>query len=281
MLNTRDLEQRWLRYKIKFYIPHFIIFISIIIISVIILTFFNSDKKDMKELPEEINKTQIETQIETHIDKEIAIQTPKVALIKKSIEVKSIDYNESPVVTPEIQEKKPSTTSDDSLKLAPSLNFMKNMQHAPLPYYKEPIIENQSVSAIVVEETQELEPLEKIQETVVAEEEVKKISIKRRDASNDIRDIIKRFKKNNNPALSLFVAKKYYELGEYHKAYNYALITNQINRDIDASWIIFTKSLVKLKQKKMAIKTLNEYLKSSHSSSAKILLDEILSGKFK
>jgi len=277
MLNTRDLEQRWLRYKIKFYIPHFIIFISIIIISVIILTFFNSDKKDIKKLPEEINKTQIETQT----NKEITIKTPKVALIKKSIEVKSIDYNESLVITPKIQEKEPSNISNNSLKLAPSLDFMKNMQHAHLPYYKEePIIENQSVSAIV-EETQKPEPLEKIQEAVVAEEEIKKIRIKRRDASKDIRDIIKRFKKNNNPALSLFVAKKYYELGEYHKAYNYALITNQINRDIDESWIIFTKSLVKLKQKKMAIKTLNEYLKSSHSSSAKILLDEIISGKFK
>ncbi len=277
MLNTRDLEQRWLRYKIKFYIPHFIIFISIIIISVIILTFFNSDKKDIKKLPEEINKTQIETQT----NKEITIKTPKVALIKKSIEVKSIDYNESLVITPKIQEKEPSNISNNSLKLAPSLDFMKNMQHAHLPYYKEePIIENQSVSAIV-EETQKPEPVEKIQEAVVAEEEIKKIRIKRRDASKDIRDIIKRFKKNNNPALSLFVAKKYYELGEYHKAYNYALITNQINRDIDESWIIFTKSLVKLKQKKMAIKTLNEYLKSSHSSSAKILLDEIISGKFK
>ena len=277
MLNTRDLEQRWLRYKIKFYIPHFIIFISIIIISVIILTFFNSDKKDIKKLPEEINKTQRETQT----NKEITIKTPKVALIKKSIEVKSIDYNESLVITPKIQEKEPSNISNNSLKLAPSLDFMKNMQHAHLPYYKEePIIENQSVSAIV-EETQKPEPVEKIQEAVVAEEEIKKIRIKRRDASKDIRDIIKRFKKNNNPALSLFVAKKYYELGEYHKAYNYALITNQINRDIDESWIIFTKSLVKLKQKKMAIKTLNEYLKSSHSSSAKILLDEIISGKFK
>ena len=79
----------------------------------------------------------------------------------------------------------------------------------------------------------------------------------------------------------ILIAKKYYELGEYHKAYNYALITNQIDRDIEASWIIFAKSLVKLKQKDMAIKTLKQYLESSHSSSAKILLDEILSGKFK
>jgi len=277
MLNTRDLEQRWLRYKIKFYIPHFIIFTSIIVISVIILTFFNSDKKNIKEIPQKINQTLIEMQT----DKEVTIKTPKTALTKEVTEVINIDYKETPIIAPKIQKNKLSNIEDNSLKLAPSLDFMKSMQHSTLPYYKEePAIENEGVS-VIIEEVQELEPVEEIQQEAVAEEEIKQIIIKRRDASSDIRDIIKRFKKNNNPALSLFVAKKYYELGEYHKAYNYALITNQIDRDIDASWIIFAKSLVKLKQKDMAIKTLKQYLESSHSSSAKILLDEIISGKFK
>jgi tetratricopeptide (TPR) repeat protein len=86
---------------------------------------------------------------------------------------------------------------------------------------------------------------------------------------------------NNNPALSLFVAKKYYELGDYAQAYNYALITNQINRDIEASWIIFTKSLVKLNKRDQAIQTLKDYIESSSSNTARILLEEIQSGKFK
>ena len=277
MLNTRDLEQRWLRYKIKSYIPYFIIFTSIIVISVIVLTFFNSDKKYADKLLQKINKTQIEAKT----DKIVVTNTPRVTLLEEDAKVKNTDYKETPVISSKIQEKKPSNLGDDSLKLAPSLDFMKSMQHSTLPYYKEePVIQHEK-ALVISEEIQELEPVEDIQPEVVTEEEVKRITIKRRDASNDIRDIIKRFKKNNNPALSLFVAKKYYELEEYHKAYNYALITNQINRDIDASWIIFAKSLVKLKQKEMAIKTLNEYLKSSHSSSAKILLDEIISGKFK
>jgi two-component SAPR family response regulator len=93
--------------------------------------------------------------------------------------------------------------------------------------------------------------------------------------------IIKRFKKNNSPALSLFIAKKYYEAEDYHNAYNYALITNNINREIESSWIIFSKSLVKLGKKELAIKTLQEYTGQSKSRSAKILLDEIQTGKFK
>ncbi len=278
MLNIRDLEQRWLRYKIKSYIPHFIIFISIIVISTLTLTFFDFDKKEFRELPKKINKTLIETQR----DKAITLNTPKIVPVKKPVEVKKIEHNKTTIIAPKIQEKISSAIEeDDILKLTPSLNFMKSMQHSTLPYYKEePIVKTKSTPAIV-EKAQELEPVKKIQKKIITEKETKKINIKRRDASNDIRDIIRRFKKNNNPALSLFLAKKYYELEEYHQAYNYALITNQIDRDIDASWIIFAKSLVKLKKKDMAIKTLNQYLKSSHSSSAKILLDEIISGKFK
>ena len=107
------------------------------------------------------------------------------------------------------------------------------------------------------------------------------ITIERRDSQNDIKEIIGRFKKNNNPALSLFVAKKYYELGNYEQAYNYALITNGINNDIEESWLVFAKSLVKLNRKEMAIKTLKEYIKYSHSGNARILLNDIESGKFK
>ncbi len=282
MLNTRDLEQRWLRYKIKSYVPYFTILISTVIISAIIYTFLNSDKKETTYIPEKTNKAPTKAPI----TKEVVLNTPKAPIVKETPEVKSIDSKEPPVIISKVQEKKLSNVKDDSLKLAPSLGFMKNIQHATLPYYKEePTKKHEKISKIV-EETQEIEPQESIQEIVVIEkeeekEEAQQINIKRRDDSNDIRDIIKRFKKNNNPALSLFVAKKYYELGEYHKAYNYALITNQIDRDIDASWIIFTKSLVKLNQKDMAIKTLKKYLESSHSGSAKILLDEIVSGKFK
>lgn len=61
--------------------------------------------------------------------------------------------------------------------------------------------------------------------------------------------MIKRFNTNHNPALSLFVAKQYYQIGDYEQAYNYALITNDINNNIEESWIIFAKSLVQLGKK--------------------------------
>lgn len=108
---------------------------------------------------------------------------------------------------------------------------------------------------------------------------VSRINIKRQDTQKDIQDVIKRFKKSNNPALSLFIAKKYYELEDFNKAYNYALITNGINNNIEDSWLIFAKSLVKLNKKSKAVETLKKYIGHSDSYRAKILLENIKSGK--
>ena len=68
---------------------------------------------------------------------------------------------------------------------------------------------------------------------------------------------------------------------QYNLAYNYALLTNQIDSKIDMSWIIFTKSLVKLGQKDKAVNTLQTYIKDSNSKQAATLLEEIESGRFK
>ena len=282
MLNTRDLEERWLKYKIKSYIPHATIVISLVIIVVITSIFLNSDKekKEMALLPKIKKEKQVE-HIQTVVTKVTEATLPK----NEIVEIKNITAEEVPKTVILASQNNFSTSNNTPFKLSPSLNFMKKMQHSSLPYYQNESRRQQVSSAQIVEEVEELDveelDIEENSKSKVIEEKPKKITIQRRNTSDDIRHIIKRFKKNNNPALSLFIAKKYYELGEYHKAYNYALITNEIDRDIDASWIVFAKSLVKLNQKEMAIKTLKKYVKNSHSSSAKILLDEIVSGKFK
>jgi len=272
MLNTRELESRWLKYKIKSYIPHTIITLSSVIIIAVISVFFTFDEENQTPLIA-VNKT-----IEPKPKQGIAIE-----ITKETQENKTKTTNEA-LSYKEPTPQKAIATDKNSLTLTPSLGFIKNMQHSNIPYYthESPKQEKKILTQEPVEEVQDLtvrESNQGIQKE--AQEEVQKITINRRNIVDDIQHIIKRFKKNNNPALSLFVAKKYYELGDYHKAYNYALITNQINSEIDASWIVFAKSLVKLNEKNMAIKTLKEYIKSSHSSSAQILLDEIVSGKFK
>lgn len=103
--------------------------------------------------------------------------------------------------------------------------------------------------------------------------------IQRENDMKDIQDVIARFKKNKNPALSLFVAKRYYNIGNYQQAYNYALITNELDSNIEDSWLIFSKSLYHLDQKEMAIKTLQTYYQDSGSVKAKIALDQMNEGE--
>ncbi|WP_321777963.1 hypothetical protein [Sulfurimonas sp.] len=245
MLNINELENRRRKYKIKTYLPYGVISLSLIVISSIILILFTSDENKEQKM----------------------IQEPK---LKKVVIEKIIVKKE---VSKIVEEKTPKT----KMILSPSLNFMSNIKHNTLSHY-----ENEKLTSLN-KQKKERKKVVKRKKRKEKEyiEKINTILIKRQNTQEDIKHVIKRFKKNNNPALSLFVAKKYYELEQYDKSYNYALVTNQINDNIDASWIIFSKSLVKLNQKKEAMKILKKYINYSKSPRAKILLEDIKSGKFK
>lgn len=279
MLNVNDLERRHKRYKQKLLIPYIIIFISLTIIIFSIFYFYTYNPF---KTTSDVKKTQT-----------ISIQT-----IKK--EEKNIDNNKTvikePIINKAIKQEQNNSVliKEKRLILSPSFNFIQKMQENTSPYYEENNnIEKKQLIKKDVPAKKEL-PIKKkeliiktiVKEEIIIEEpkvEIEKkhiIKIKRKDTYDDIQHVIKRFKNNNSPALSLFIAKKYYLLQEYDKAYNYALITNKINNNIEASWIIFAKSLVKLNKKDMAIRTLKTYIDQSYSSQARLLLDEIISGKF-
>ena len=277
MLNTHDLEKRWLRYKIKSYIPHFIITLSLLVIGIIVIN-FTSTTGALKE-QKQVLATET-TLVQKPITQELSAQ-------------KDIITREPQRVANTPQQELHFSKNNAKVQLSPSLDFMKKMQHSSHLYYntreeQEPIIvkpkkqpkkqpNKRPKKRIMIE--QEIEEVV-IQEPIVVVQK-KKIKINRQNTQNDIFEIIKRFKKNNNPALSLFVAKKYYELEDYHQAYNYALITNGIDKNIESSWLIFAKSLYKLDKKAKAIKTLKEYINFSHSSGARLLLNEMKAGKFR
>jgi len=276
MINLIELESRWLKYKIKSYIPHLSIFISLIVILVLIVSFMNQYTK---------NDTNDIVKPAPNIETVVIIKKPEP---KKSIVVTKV--LDTPVTSTQIDKEERSVNrvtpsrkyAEKTLKLSPSLDFMKKMQNSVQPYYMNEHTNSNDILPVVKKE----KPIKKV---VKKEKKVElkpttntthRINIQRQNTQHDIADIVKRFKTNNNPALSLFVAKKYYELGNYQQAYNYALITNKINKDIEVSWIIFSKSLVKLGEKNKAISILSKYIEQSHSSSAQILLDDIRTGKF-
>lgn len=270
MLNVNDLEKRWRKYKIKSYIPHIIIIVSLSIIFILGSMVNNYDKfTDSSTIEEEVT-----AQVDEKTEPELKEQIEQIT--EQNITVVKVQTQQ---ITPKIDD-----TDDKSLILSPSLNFMSNIKHSSISYDDNDEVRAPSahIQAKKKNTQKPVESKEKIEQIEVKKIEKKNIlHIERQNTQEDISHVIKRFKKDNNPALSLFIAKKYYEIEEYHKSYNYALITNEINDNIEASWIIFSKSLVKLNEKDEAIKTLKKYIEHSHSSQAKILLDEITSGKFK
>ncbi|MBU0721246.1 CDC27 family protein [bacterium] len=289
MINVHELERRWNRYKIKSYIPHATIVVSILVIFTLVFSLFTS-KEDIVIPPQEIQKELVSVQERTSLAKtgheeNLSVKSEKTeAVAQESV----VEKKETQQVEPAKVYAQVKVPSKEKIYLTPSLNFMKNINSEAFPYYEnDPSAEEDTLSESESNSNEKtITPEKKIvaeaeQERQVPEIKKTSINIKRQDTQEDIRHVIKRFKKSHNPALSLFVAKKYYELGDYHKSYNYALMTNEINNNIEASWIIFAKSLVKLNEKEMAIKTLTQYIDHSNSHQAKLLLDEIRSGKFK
>ncbi|QOP43930.1 hypothetical protein FJR45_08200 [Sulfurimonas sediminis] len=265
MLNIRDLEKRWKIYKIKSFLPYVIVSIVLFAIIPAVYYFYTTNTKAVSQKKPATAKKTVPKPILPPKNKPAAVKVKPVKIQPKPAQPKT-------VVTDKTKE-----TSFQTLK--PSMNFMKNIQHE----VRQPQYRYKQTKQKHFKERKITEAVQDISVKLPSIKKEKKITItiQRKETQNDIFEIIKRFKKNKNPALSLFVAKKYYELGNYKQAYNYALITNQINSNIEASWIVFAKSLMQLHQKNKAIHTLQEYIKVSHSSNAEILLNEIKSGKFR
>ncbi len=294
MLDVRELERQWLRYKIKRYLPYAVLSISLLLIAIVVANIDFSKKSEIsKETHEEAQKT-------APAAKQIAQEnnTTTLALSKPTL-----TQNEPAQIQHSLEQKAPASTSsvspaqeesitytptpkteEPSKILKPSMDFLRKMKDNSVLPESEPITPPRPQTSYSATQSSSLSNNENIVEEKQQTEETQKAKVEikiSKTSKKDLQEIIKRFKKNNNPVLGVFIAKKYYELKEYHKAYNYALITNQIDSTIEDSWIIFAKSLVKLGQKERAIKTLKAYIKTSHSSKARILLDNILTGKFK
>ncbi len=291
MLNIHELEKRHFKYKLKSYIPYVAIFFSLTVIIGIVFTLINIDifsQNDNKVAANSVSKNITEIALDnttSTIRQTTEAEPEKIEQNKEIVKQElnnSIEKNNKLIAAniPNIEEDKPEI-KNEKLVLTPSMNFIEkiNTQSSTTSTYKEPEKKERITPKQQVKVKEVPKPKPQQSRQIFTQDEVNSIQIKKNNTYDDIYHVIKRFEKNNNPALSLFIAKKYYELGEYKKSYNYALRTNEINNNIEASWIIFAKSLVKLNKKNMAIKTLQKYISHSDSNKAKILLDEISSGK--
>ncbi|MBW6488168.1 hypothetical protein [Sulfurimonas sp.] len=285
MLNINDLELRHKKYKRKYYAPLFTMIVSTAIIAASITWFFVYNQKNTFIVENKIVKEPIVAQ---KIETEPVVEEKNESTLELATKEKLHVISENAVREETAEEKQ------EKLVLSPSLGFMSKLE-SKSQIYKEPAKELNSTPkpketpeqkraetvSPKIENKQIAPKKEEIEEITINTDKKSSINIARKDEIEDIAHVLKRFNVNHNPALSLFVAKKYYQLGDYEQAYNYALITNDINNNIEDSWLIFSKSLVKLNKKELALETLKKYISHSHSSQARQLLEEIQTGKFK
>jgi len=307
MLNIHDLEIRHKKYKLKLLIPYFVISVVLMVILVSIIFFLSYDFESKAALK---NEKQLRDQptVAQEIVKPIA-ESENITVVKDENSTSLEEVQLQPTAIKENIQTSPMQTEEkieeqEKVILSPSLNFINNIKsqaakketsviHEEIKKPAPQMRKKEDTSAFKVEEVkqtavqpqknqEEIIPL-KVEEVLATTPKIEnKSSIKiERKNDDDIRDVLNRFNINHNPALSLFVAKKYYQMDEYEQAYNYALITNGINNNIEESWIIFSKSLVKMNKKNEAVEMLKKYIAHSHSSQAKQLLEEIQTGKFK
>lgn len=277
MLNVHELERRWLRYKIRRYLPLAVGSVTLIILIPTALVLWPESTANTQQSAA-VNSLQNSLEPASKTDPETSAQT--------------IPTTKPGTATPEASK----TAASDALQplqhtvLEPSLGFIQTMEEQAVASYgaepNDPIVVEEQVpepvatimqvpsqSLVIAADPSVSTPVNK-PETLPST-----VSITPKEA-NDLNDVIKRFKTNKNPALSLFLARRYYDIQDYSSAYDYALKTNELNSEIEESWLIFAKSLVKLGQKEQALKVLKSYINHSNSIPAKGLFEEIRTGKF-
>ncbi len=263
MYEIEELEKKWKRYRLKKIFKKFTYLIftasAILIISLILYEFSNTkkmvvanveiDKKEPKneEIPKKENVTNVEKKV---------LKEDKNKTIIQDKEIKKIEEEPKVVV------------------LKPSTDFLTRIENLEKKQQTNKIKENRHIKKEKVEENSKKN---KQNETI----KKPKIVIEKRDNSNIINELIKKFERTKDPKIAIFLSRIYYKDKHYKKALEWAVIANELDNSNANSWILFAKSSVKLGKKEEAIKALETFLSKHKSYKTKRLLDEIKNGEFK
>lgn len=256
MRNIHELERQWIRYKIRSYTPWIATPIALLTLGIVAYLMLPSQSdltSPVLSTPEPARQVSFSSALAVSSSSVPATNTP-------------------PAIAPEA-----TVATFASPVLTPSLNFIERLNQksessassVPFTAPSQAPSSNDIPSEVIIESS--VEPTK-------APAQQHALSIGTNHDDNDIDEVIARFKTNKKPALSLFVAKRYYAMRQYRDAYNYALITNELDSENEESWLIAAKALVKLGDKEKALHLLNEFIARSDSVRAKMVLAQIENG---
>lgn len=245
MLDITSLERRWFKYKIKKYFPY-LLTAFIIIIGGILFSLYLT-----------LNSSQHTVVTQVKVTPAQPLPTP----------LKVEDNNADMILEPSMQFIETIASHTNEPEVTAAIPATQPTPKKVILPTKAPIVSPKPLPKPILPPS--------FATTAPPPPPSKPATIKHEVASFDIRELEERFKTGSNPHLGLYIARYYYERGDYSEAYNYALKTNAINNSIEESWLIFAKSLIQLGRSDQARKTLQLYISQSNSESAKALLNTL------
>lgn len=257
MINTKKLEKRWYKYKAKG-----VLLVTSILTLVALLIYGGYYILYKLDINIDIGKK----------------EQPKAVMGIQKIKEKN-----SSIIPNIIEEKK-----DDSLLLSPTIPIIdleqeklkdsRNKKRAikyniakkyHTPHHQKKLVKAKSSTYLTPSELSVVNG-----DSIISRRETKKIKFQQ--SSNNYMTIMKqKFEQNKNPREAILIAKAYYNAGNYKQSEAWSLKANNLNSNLDESWLIFAKSKDKMGKRREALKILVAYYNKSKSSKVKALINKM------
>ncbi len=276
MINTKELEKRWYKYKTK----SFLLLFSIIAIVILLIYggYYILYKLDLNMDKKEITKpTAVMSAIKRVKDKNITINKPMpIPTIVKEV-IEKVEDKQSDIVSlsPTIpiidldSEKAKDITKE-------KVHLHKKAVKRKETYRKKHIEKRKKLIRAKEADYLTAKELSTKKHKILIKQDKKKIDFKR-TTSNYMNIMKEKFNENKNPREALLIAKAYYRAGNYKKSEEWALKANNLDKNIEESWLLFAKSKDALGKKKEALKILIAYYNQTKSAKVKLLIEKISS----
>ncbi len=294
MLDMDALERRWLKYKLKQSFPYVLYPLVVVAVGIGGVFLFKTvkfspsvgvptivHKSVEKSAPQNpppppmVNHADVKSELEPSMQ---FVQTLPIPSAEE--EVKPSAPMPSPQQTPVVVKKEKVVPKKEETVVKKEVAVVKKEVTPPSPVTpKVKIAKPTNKPPLVYPFAQTKQP-----NTLPPPPSLNGISQTRASSSNqypaslDIHEMEDRFKNNNSPYVGLYIARYYYDHGNYNEAYNYALKTNALNNSMEESWLLVAKSLVKLGKTDQAKRALQVYVSQSNSERARNLLDSLEGG---
>jgi len=268
MYDIPELEKKWRKYrrnKIKKpLIIGTIATVAILGVAALVSTYVLNKKTDKK----------IEQKVEVVAPKETSVVVKKVENTKQQVNEQAIVIQKIPSNT----QATAATANGNQNTNRNLVNTQDNSANALIDISKaeivQPNVPGDEIRMIGFDKKEKNKVKKKYEDILVPKEA--EIDIQEKEKIAELED---KFKLSQSPQDSLEIAKYYYKKGNYKKAENWAVNTNNIDGDIEDSWLIFAKARAKQGFRTDAIKVLQSYYDETNSKKAKDLLIKLRFGK--